>query len=84
MQLPSITLILSTIFVVYIAYSVWTLSQLFTTLKCSTIPCYTSILTTNPKLQLVLFTSVQNNPLSKDVTKITSIGNFDYRNEFER
>lgn len=84
MPLPSITVILGTIFMVYVAYSVFTLTQLFTTLKCSSQPCYKSIFVKNPKLQLNLFVSTVNNPLSKDVTKIGVINNFDYHNELKR
>lgn len=84
MQRPSITLILSVIFMIYVAYSVFTLSQLFTTLECTSTPCFTTILAKNPKLQLNLFTSAVNNPLTKDVEKIGAIDNFDYRKEIER
>lgn len=84
MPLPSITVILGTIFMVYVAYSVFTLTQLFTTLKCSSQPCYRTLLAKNPKLQLNLFVSSMNNPLTKDVTKIGAINNFDYRKEQQR
>lgn len=82
--MPSITVVLSTIFTVYVAYSIWTLSQLFTTLQCTSEPCYRTILTTNPKLQMNLFTSVINNPLTKDVTKVAVIKNFNYREMVEK
>lgn len=84
MQMPSITVVLSTVFTVYVLYSIFTLSQLFMTLKCTSAPCYRTLLVTNPKLQLNLFTSVVNNPLTKDVTKVATINNFQYRKNVEK
>lgn len=84
MPLPSITVILGTIFMVYVAYSVFTLSQLFTTLQCSSEPCYRTLLAKDPKLQLNLFTSGVNNPLSKDVTKVGVVNDFDYHKTLQR
>lgn len=84
MSLPSITFILGAIFMVYVSYSVYTLSQLFSTLQCTSKPCYTTILAKLPKLQLNLFVSPLNNPLTKDVTKIGSIDNFDYYKKLKR
>lgn len=84
MPFPSITVVLSTIFTVYVGYSIYTLSQLFITLKCTSTPCYRTILASNPKLQLNLFTSTVNNPLTKDVTKVAVINNFEYRNTYEK
>lgn len=84
MPMPSITVILTTVFTVYVSYSIFTFSQLFMTLKCTSTPCYRSLLTTNPKLQLNLFTSVVNNPLTKDVTKVGTINNFQYRQDIEK
>lgn len=84
MPFPSFTAILGTIFMVYVAYSVFTLSQLFTTLQCSSKPCFRTLLSKNPKLQLNLFVSTVNNPLSKDVNKIGEVNNFDYNKEFKR
>lgn len=84
MYIPSISVIVGTIFMVYVSYSVYTLSQLFTTLQCTSTPCYTTILAKLPKLQLNLFVSTVNNPLTKDVTKIGAIDNFDYYKEVTR
>lgn len=84
MQRPSITTILGVLFMLYVSYSAYSITRLFTSLECTAKPCYTSILNKNPRLQLNLFTSTVNNPLSKDVTKIGQINNFDYRNEFTR
>lgn len=84
MQLPSLTLILSTTFVVYILHSMYALSQLFSNLKCTETPCFSSYLEKSPKLQLMLFTSPNQNPISSEVTEIASIRNFDYKIELER
>lgn len=84
MYLPSLTVILGAIFMIYVSYSVYTLSQLFTTLQCTSTPCYTTILAKLPKLQLNLFVSPVTNPLTKDVTKIGVIDNFDYYKELKR
>ncbi|XP_031627427.1 cleft lip and palate transmembrane protein 1-like protein [Contarinia nasturtii] len=84
MPLPSITVILGAIFMIYVSYSVYTLSQLFTTLQCTSTPCYTTILAKLPKLQLNLFVSPVSNPLTNDVTKIGAIEHFDYYKELKR
>lgn len=81
---PSITIILSSLFVIYISYSIWTMAQLFTNLKCSGTPCYTSILSTKPKLQIALFTSEHSNPLSNQVKELAVFSAFDYHEAFER
>lgn len=82
--MPSITLIVSCIFLVYIAHSMYILSTLFLTLKCSDEPCFTSFLSAKPQLQLVLFTSTQSNPTKVEVTNIATISNFTYTEEIER
>lgn len=84
MGFPSITIVLSSIFAVYVAYSIWTMSQLFSSLKCSGTPCFTSYLSTNPQLQVVLFTSEVPNPLSGQVTEVAAFANFDYHQSFDR
>lgn len=84
MPFPSITMIVSCIFFVYIAHSMYVLSTLFLTLKCSGQPCFTSYLSTTPQLQLVLFTSTQSNPTNIEVTNIATINNFTYTEELER
>lgn len=84
MYFPSITVVIGTIFMVYVSYSVYTLSQLFSTLQCTSTPCYTTILARLPKLQLNLFVSTVSNPMTSDVTKIGAIENFDYYKEFTR
>lgn len=84
MQRPSITFIVSSIFIIYIAYSIWTMSQLFRTLKCSGKPCYTSILATKPQLQIALFTSENPNPLSGQVKEVAVFSRFNYNENFEK
>lgn len=84
MKIPSVSVILSAIFLCYIGHSIYTLVKLFRTPVCSQTPCFKSYLASNPKLQLALFTSTTNNPISSEVTKLASIGRFDYNNEYTR
>lgn len=82
LRLPSITFILGSAFLSYILYSVYSLSLLFSAPQCSGKPCFTSFLATNPKLQLLLFTATKYNPISSEVTKLTTIKKFDYREAY--
>ncbi|XP_037805461.1 cleft lip and palate transmembrane protein 1-like protein [Lucilia sericata] len=84
MGFPSITTILGVAFLGYIGHSMWMMAQLFTTLKCSDIPCYTSFLTNRPRMQLALFTSTSANPISAEVTKLESLKNFNYWEHYEK
>ena len=84
MYFPSITVVIGSIFMIYVSYSVYTLSQLFTTLQCTLTPCYKTILARLPKFQLNLFVSTVSNPLTSDVTKIGAIENFDYYKDLTR
>ncbi|KAI8122685.1 hypothetical protein FF38_14514 [Lucilia cuprina] len=84
MGFPSITTILGVAFLGYIGHSMWMMAQLFTTLKCSDIPCYTSFLTNKPRMQLALFTSTSANPISAEVTKLESLKNFNYWEHYEK
>lgn len=84
MRRPSLTLVLSGIFIAYIIHSMWVLAQLFIAPKCTGNPCYQSFLANDPKLQLVLFSSVQSSPLISEVTKLTEIKNFNYRENYNR
>jgi hypothetical protein len=53
MQFPSLSLILSGIFISYIGYSVWTLAQLFVPPKCHVgEKCLISFLHNRPNLQV--------------------------------
>ncbi|XP_023307212.2 cleft lip and palate transmembrane protein 1-like protein [Lucilia cuprina] len=84
MGFPSITTILGVAFLGYIGHSMWMMAQLFTTLKCSDIPCYTSFLTNKPRMQVALFTSTSANPISAEVTKLESLKNFNYWEHYEK
>ncbi|XP_054730391.1 lipid scramblase CLPTM1L [Anastrepha obliqua] len=83
MFFPSITTILGVAFMAYIAHSMWVMAQLFTTLQCSSQPCYTSFLSENPRMQLALFTSSSINPISSEASKIFSTKNFDYMHAYQ-
>ncbi|XP_053947801.1 lipid scramblase CLPTM1L [Anastrepha ludens] len=83
MFFPSITTILGVAFMAYIAHSMWVMAQLFTTLHCSSQPCYTSFLSENPRMQLALFTSSSINPISSEASKIFSTKNFDYMHPYQ-
>lgn len=82
--MPSITVIVSSLFVIYIAYSIWTMIQLFNSLQCTGKPCYTSFLATKPQLQIALFTSENPNPLSNQVKEVEVFHNFNYAEDFEK
>ncbi|XP_055607225.1 lipid scramblase CLPTM1L isoform X2 [Uranotaenia lowii] len=84
MYIPSISVILCTIFMCYISHSVYTLVKLFTTPVCSQKPCFHSYLANNPKLQLLFFMSTTSNPIGSEVKKIETIRSFEYNNEFTR
>lgn len=79
MYFPSFTLILSSLFLGYIAYSIYTVSQLFAIPPCrSKKNCLESYLNRQPKLQLDLFTSTHVRPLNSEVQKVYTDLNFDY------
>lgn len=84
MALPSITTILGVAFLGYIGHSMWMMAQLFTTLQCSDIPCYTSFLAQQPRMQLALFSSTSVNPITSEVTKLDAIENFNYLQHFTK
>lgn len=79
------TIVISGVFIGYICYSMYTFAILFRSLNCTDEQqCFRSFLNRNPKMQLALFTSVNTNPISTEVTKLTSIRNFDYREPYSR
>uniref|UniRef100_A0A336M480 Lipid scramblase CLPTM1L n=1 Tax=Culicoides sonorensis TaxID=179676 RepID=A0A336M480_CULSO len=84
MQIPSLSMVLSGVFLAYMAHSIYTLAQLFKSPTCSSTPCYTSFLANNPKLQLLLFTSTTNNPIASEVTNVLTVKNFNYMEPFQR
>ncbi|XP_015597472.1 cleft lip and palate transmembrane protein 1-like protein [Cephus cinctus] len=82
MKWPSISLIISVIFLGYIAHSIYTISLLFVPPSCeSGKTCLTSYLSTKPDLQLHMFTSTMGRPLQKEVVPVYSVSHFDYSQE---
>ncbi|XP_055846700.1 lipid scramblase CLPTM1L [Episyrphus balteatus] len=84
MYIPSLSKVLGCIFLIYVAHSMWTIGQLFTSLHCSSLPCYQSFLAKNPKMQLALFTSVTSNPIASETKKILNLKNFNYYAPFQK
>lgn len=64
----------------------WTLAQLFIPSTCSetTKYCLTSFLKHDPKLQLLLYTSVNSKPTPSDVKLIQRLNKFEYLEPFEK
>ncbi|XP_037724905.1 cleft lip and palate transmembrane protein 1-like protein [Drosophila subpulchrella] len=83
MALPSISTLLGVAFLAYIGHSIYQMSQLFTTLQCSGVPCYTSFLADRPRLQLALFSSLSRNPIASEVRDLYKAKRFDYDQSFE-
>ncbi|XP_026471333.1 cleft lip and palate transmembrane protein 1-like protein [Ctenocephalides felis] len=86
MWIPSISFILISIFIIYMIHSMWTLAQLFIPSTCSetTKYCLTSFLKHDPKLQLLLYTSVNSKPTPSDVKLIQRLNKFEYLEPFEK
>lgn len=82
MALPSISTLLGVAFLAYILHSIYQMSQLFTTLQCSGLPCYTSFLAERPRLQLALFSSLSRNPIASEVRDLYKAQRFDYYENF--
>lgn len=79
------TFVISGVFIGYICYSMYTFATLFRSLECSDeMVCYSSFLNRNPKMQLALFTSVNTNPISTEVTKLVNVRKFDYSEPYSR
>jgi hypothetical protein len=82
---PSLTSLLSVVFIGYIVYSMFTFAHLFRRLERSDqFSCYQNFLNKNPRLQLALLTSPSTSPVSSDVTKIVNVRNFDYREPYQK
>jgi hypothetical protein len=82
---PSLTSILSCVFVGYIVYSMFTFAHLFRRLECTDKSrCYQNFLNKSPKLQLALFTSHSTSPISTEVTRVVNVRNFDYHDSYQR
>lgn len=81
----SFSLVISTIFIVYVGYSMFTFSLIFRTLECSDKRnCFANFLNRKPKMQLALFSSPSISPISTEVTKLLAVRNFDYSETFQR
>ncbi|XP_076068652.1 lipid scramblase CLPTM1L [Oratosquilla oratoria] len=80
LQFPSFSTLVCGLFTAYILHSVWTLAQLFMPPNCSEdIPCIYPALANNPKLQLIVYTSVKRMPdHASDLTLVHRIRDFDY------
>lgn len=79
MQWPSLSVILSQIFLAYIVYSIYTLSLLFVSPACEDgKPCLRSYLSERPQLNLHIYSSVKRNPTSRDIDLVYSRQNFNY------
>lgn len=79
MQWPSLSVILSEIFLAYIIYSIYTLSLLFVSPACEDgKPCLESYLSERPRLDLYMYSSIRRNPASRDTDLVYSVQNFDY------
>lgn len=76
MQFPTVTQICCTAFVLYILHLIWSLSKVFSTLKCTETQCYSSFLTTEPKLELLMFTSPTRTPTQSQFIGIDVLDNF--------
>ena len=79
MQWPSLSVILSEIFLAYIVYSIYTLSLLFVSPACEDgKPCLESYLSERPQLDLYMYSSIKRNPINRDADLVYSAQNFDY------
>ncbi|XP_044735440.1 cleft lip and palate transmembrane protein 1-like protein isoform X2 [Chrysoperla carnea] len=85
MTRPSITVILSCLFMIYILNDLWSLARLFIPPKCSddsSNTCLESYLTSKPTLQLFLYTS--SNVNIKNLNLIYHNKGFDYTQPFNK
>ncbi|KAL6266848.1 hypothetical protein P5V15_003677 [Pogonomyrmex californicus] len=79
MQWPSLSVILSEIFLGYIVYSIYTLSLLFVSPACEDGKlCLESYLTDRPQLDLYIYSSVKKYPIGKNADLVYTAQNFDY------
>ncbi|XP_043492252.1 cleft lip and palate transmembrane protein 1-like protein [Polistes fuscatus] len=79
MQWPSISLILSEVFLAYILYSIYTLSLLFVVPSCEKgKPCLESYLYKNPQFQLHIYSSVTERPIEREVHFLHTLQDFNY------
>lgn len=83
MYIPSITTILASLFIIYLANSIFSVFQLFRDISCTAVPCYVSFLSTSPDLQLAIFTSPTRNPIAQETTKLLNRRKWNYRIELD-
>ncbi|CAK9828707.1 Lipid scramblase CLPTM1L [Anthophora retusa] len=79
MQWPSITQILSKIFIAYNVLSIYNLYLLFVTPSCEkNEPCLTTFLSQKPQLQLQIYSSVDRDPTDRQINFVYTNYNFKY------
>lgn len=84
MALPSLSTLVGVAFLAYIMHSIYQMSQLFTTLHCTELPCYESFLAERPRMQLALFSSQTRSPIASEVQALYKERRFDYTQPFDR
>lgn len=68
----------------FMLHSVWSIYNLSLPPNCPIEKtCLKSSLLRNPKLELILFTSVRENPVARDVSLVLGKENYDYKEAFE-
>lgn len=79
MRWPSFNLLLTKIFLAYIVYTIYSLSQLFVAPSCEEgKSCLTSYLSQKPRLQLQVYSSVDKYPNERQLQFVHSNENFNY------
>lgn len=78
MYVPSLNVILSSLFLIYIAHNMWVMKQLFSQIECTDKPCYSSYLARRPRMQLGLFLSTRATPISSEVSVLALLQPFEY------
>ncbi|KAL1517051.1 hypothetical protein ABEB36_000866 [Hypothenemus hampei] len=82
---PSLTLIGSVLFFLFISRSIWTLYSIWQSPKCSSLSqdtCYHSFLNENPQLDLLIY--LNDNSKSGKLNLVLHLNKFDYRNQLEK
>ncbi|KAH8306888.1 hypothetical protein KR018_011695, partial [Drosophila ironensis] len=79
----SISSVVGFLFLGYISHSIYQMSQLFSKLKCTDIPCYTTFLADNPRMQLALYASQTRHPIAAETHNLYINDSFDYTANLE-
>ncbi|XP_044752283.1 cleft lip and palate transmembrane protein 1-like protein isoform X2 [Coccinella septempunctata] len=80
---PSITSVISALFLLFISHSVWNLLSIFQVPSCDQSDiCYKSYLNSNPNLDLFLF--ISDNSRSGIYTQVLHVEKFNYHDKFEK